>query len=181
MNGRNLAFGLTALLGLLADQATKRWVVANLEPGVDEITLIPQFMSIVHAQNTGAAFSTMEGQMILFLVFTLVAVVVVLDMVRRQPATERFVPFTLGLIFAGAVGNGLDRLLQGHVTDMIKNFAGFEPARSWFIAQVGTNVWPIYNIADSLLLIGVAAFGLHFLFQGEREPVADEDEALEAT
>jgi signal peptidase II len=179
VNPRNLAFGLTALLGIVADQGTKRWVVANLEPGRDEIVLIPDFMSIVHAQNTGAAFSTMEGQMVIFLVFTIIAVFVVLDLVRRQEPLERFVPMTLGMIFAGAVGNGLDRLLQGHVTDMIKNFAGFEPAASWFVERFGTNVWPIYNIADSLLLVGVAAFGLHYLFQGDREPVTDED-AVEA-
>ena len=181
MNRKNLAFGLTALLGILADQGTKRWVIANIEPNVGEIVLIPDFMSLVHVHNTGAAFSTMEGQLVLFIVFTAVAAVVVLDLVRRQEPTEAFVPFTLGLIFAGAIGNGIDRVVQGHVTDMIKNYAGFEPAMSWLVERFHTNVWPIYNVADSMLLVGVAAFGLHFLFQGDREPVADEDDVAEAT
>ncbi|MEQ1502927.1 MAG: signal peptidase II [Myxococcota bacterium] len=177
MNPRNLVFLSTLAVGLLADQATKAWVVANLEVLVDEIQIVPGWFSIVHAQNTGAAFSTMEGQLGLFYVFTAIALVVVLELVRWQLKTARFVPFVLGLILAGALGNGLDRVRMGYVTDFAKAYAGHEPLRSWFIERAGTNVWPIFNVADSLLLIGVALFVGYWLLLRDSEALADEDES----
>src|SRR5687767_14666994 len=117
MDPRNVTFALTLVAGLVLDQLTKAWVVANLALSVDEIDIVPGRLSVVHAQNTGAAFSTMEGALGLFLVFTLVAVVVILDLVRRQPAELRMIPLSLGMILAGAVGNGIDRARLGYVTD----------------------------------------------------------------
>ena len=179
---RNVVFGSTLAAGLVADQVTKRWVEANLEVGIDEIHVIRNWLSIVHAQNTGAAFSTMEGQLPLFLVFTVIAVIVIGDLLRRQPHDLRMVPFSLGLILAGALGNGVDRVRQGYVTDFVKCYAGEEPLRSMLVeSPLGTNVWPIWNVADALLLIGVAVFGLYWLLLGESEvPAEDDDEAREA-
>lgn len=176
MNARNLWFVSTLAAGLLADQVTKLWVARNLEPVVDEIHIIPGWFSLVHAKNTGAAFSTMEGQLGLFLIFTLVAAVVVIHLVRQQPTHLRFVPMTLGLILSGALGNGLDRLRQGYVTDFLKVYAGHDPLRSWFIERTGTNVWPIFNVADSVLLVGVTLFALYWALQREGEVAEDPDD-----
>ena len=174
LNARNLSFTATLLAGIAADQLTKSWVVRHLEHIVDEIQLIPGWFAIVHAQNTGAAFSTMEGQRGLFLVFTVVAVVVIGDLVRRQPANESAVPGILGMILAGALGNGIDRALQGHVTDFLKVYAGQDPLKSWFMERFGTNVWPIFNVADSLLLVGVFLFASYWLVQRDGEIHQDE-------
>lgn len=174
MNPRNVVFATTLLLGLAADQASKVWVAANLELLVDEIPIVPGWFSIVHAQNTGAAFSTMEGQLGLFLVFTLIAVVVILDLVRRLPAESRFIPLSLGLILSGAVGNGLDRLRLGYVIDFLKAYGGHEPLRSQLIERFGTNVWPIFNIADSMLLVGVALFVAYWVMLRDTEVADDE-------
>mgnify|MGYP003474061538 CR=1 FL=1 len=58
-------------------------------------------------------------------------------------------------------------------------YAGNEPLRSWFIeSRFGTNVWPIFNVADSLLLVGVAVFGLYWLLLRDGEVMPD-DEAPE--
>ena len=63
----------------LLDQATKSWTIWMFpRPGIAEVHLIPGFLSLVHAQNFGAAFSSLEGQQTLFLVFTVVATVIVL-------------------------------------------------------------------------------------------------------
>jgi signal peptidase II len=180
VNPRNASFGVSLALCLAADQVTKWWVVANLEHLVDEVQIVPGWFSLVHAQNTGAAFSTMEGQRALFLGFLAVALVVVGDLVRRQPAETRFVPAVLGMILGGALGNGLDRLFQGHVTDFLKVYAGVEPLKSWFVDRFHTNVWPIFNVADSLLLVGVALFGLYWLFQKDGEVRADDVDAPDA-
>jgi signal peptidase II len=177
VNPRNLVFVGTVALGLLLDQVTKSWVVATLDHGVDEVHVIPGWFSLVHARNPGAAFSTLEGQLPLFLVFTAIAVVVILDLVRRQRPSERFLPLTLGLTFAGAVGNGIDRVARGgEVVDFLKVYAGREPLQSWFVERVGTYVWPIFNVADSLLVVGVVLFALYWLFERERDALT-EDEA----
>jgi signal peptidase II len=91
------------------------------------------------------------------------------------------VPFTLGMILAGALGNGIDRLRLGYVVDFFKAYAGEEPLRSWFIDRWGTNVWPIFNVADSMLLVGVALFALRFLTQREGEIADDEEPEADAT
>ena len=176
MNPRNLVFVTTLLLGLAADQASKLWVAANLEFVVDEISIVPGWFSIVHAQNTGAAFSTMEGQQGLFLVFTLIVVPVVGYLVTVQERTARMIPLSLGLVLAGALGNGIDRLRLGYVIDFLKVYTGHEPLRSWFVDRFGTNVWPIFNVADSMLLVGVALFVLHWAMMRDTE-VADEEES----
>lgn len=181
MNPRNVTFALTLAAGLLLDQATKGWVASNLELSVDEIDIVPGWLSIVHAQNTGAAFSSMEGMLGLFLVFTAIAVVVIVDLVRRQPADLKMIPSSLGMILAGALGNGIDRARLGYVTDFVKVYAGEEPLRSWFLERFRTNVWPIFNVADSLLLVGVALFGLYWLLLRDDEVQADEEQAEPAS
>jgi signal peptidase II len=179
VNPRNLVFVIVLAVGVVLDQATKAWVVANLEPVVDEVHIVPGWFSLVHARNTGAAFSTMEGQIGLFLAFTLVAIAVVPWLLMQQPVKSRFMPLILGMILAGAMGNGIDRLRQGYVTDFAKAYAGVEPLRSALIDRVHTNVWPIFNVADSLLLVGVVLFGLYWALQREGE-VLDDDSAPEA-
>ncbi len=173
MNPRNLFFFLTLAVGLLADQATKLWVVRNLEVLLDEIHIVPGVLSVVHAQNHGAAFSTFDGQLWLFLVFTVIALVIILDLFRRLPIEVRFMPFILGMILSGVLGNGLDRVRQAYVTDFIKVYTDQPDVSAWLISSFGTSVWPIFNIADSSLLVGVALFGLHYLIQGDEEPTLD--------
>ncbi len=169
MSPRNLVFATTVALGLLADQLTKSWVVRSLEHGVAELSIVDGWFSFVHARNRGAAFSTFEGQLPLFLIVTIVMIPLLLDLLRRQPPTDRFLPFTLGLVIAGILGNFIDRILRGgEVVDFLKVYAGRDPLRSWFIETVGTNVWPIFNVADSLLVVGVALFLLHWLVERER-------------
>ena len=173
MNPRNLVFVATLVLGILADQATKVWVHANLEHSVDEISIIDGWFSIVHAQNTGAAFSTMEGQQGLFLVFTLIVVPIVVYVLTLQEHQMRVVPMSLGMVLAGALGNGIDRLRLGYVVDFFKVYAGHEPLRSWFYERFGTNVWPIFNVADSLLLVGVALFLVYWALLQDSEVLED--------
>jgi signal peptidase II len=176
VNRRNLVFLATAAGGLLADQLTKAWIVRSLEHGVTEHQIVDGWFSIVHARNPGAAFSMLEGQLPLFLLVTLIAIPILLDLLRRQPPRDRFVPFTLGLVFAGVIGNFVDRVVRGgEVVDFLKVYAGHEPLRSWFISRVGTNVWPIFNVADSLLVVGVTLFLLYWLLEREGEAGAIDD------
>ena len=146
---------------------------ANIRPyvGADEVSVIPNWVSISHAINKGAAFSALadfEYRLAVFFTFTAVAVVVIGVGYRMLAAEDRLVSAALGTLLAGALGNFIDRLWAGQVTDMIKVYAGSEPAKSWFISHFGSSVWPIFNIADSAIWVGVIGFLLAQLFIKDR-------------
>jgi len=175
MSPRTLYFSLTAFVGVVLDQITKLWVASNLEVGGrDGIEIIPNLLSIIHVLNDGAAFSIMRGQLNLFVIFTLVFGVIVLDFARRLPERARVEAITLGMVFGGMIGNFIDRITRGEVVDMVKVYWGWEPGRSWLIDRVGTNVYPIWNVADALLVVGLLAFVLYYFVQGDSEPELDD-------
>lgn len=179
LNRRNLVFLVTAVLGVIADQATKAWVVANVALYRDEIDVLPGFLSIVHAQNPGAALSLLRDfayRHYVFAVFTVIAVIVIVDMFRKLPRSDWFMAGTLGLILSGAVGNAIDRVRQQYVTDFIRVYTEQATLRDWLVGTFGTNEWPTFNVADIALVVGVALFALHHVFVKDE----DRDEASEA-
>ena len=137
---RTAVLFLIALLVVAADQLTKIWVRSYPEwPPIYE----KGFFRLIHVHNTGAAFGLFQDQS-----FTLTIVAVVgialflfwaLFLYRRFPLlTGMSDRIALGLILGGTVGNLVDRLRLGHVTDFI---------------DVG--IWPAFNIADSAIVVGV--------------------------
>ncbi|MEQ1503192.1 MAG: signal peptidase II [Myxococcota bacterium] len=171
MNRRNLVFVIVLLIGLVLDQVTKLWIVANLPEGGGEIRLIPGLFSIVHRQNPGAAFGMFrdwEYRHWMFVAFTVLAAGVILDLFRRLPTTDRFMAATLGLILSGAVGNAIDRIHKQTVTDFLKVYTDIPALKTVLIRMVGTNEWPSFNIADSALVIGVLMYVFHSLFLEEK-------------
>lgn len=177
MSARNITFTVVCILGVLADQLSKAWVVANVELHVGEIPVIPGFMSIVHEQNDGAAFSSFEGMQGMFMVFTVIAVIVLVDMTRRLPANAVYMSATLGMIMSGAIGNAIDRVRFQKVTDFIRVFTDNPSMKEWLIDQIGTNTYPIFNIADSAILVGVLLFLVYSMFLEEAE--VDTDDSAE--
>lgn len=175
---RNLVFFGVTLVGLVLDQLTKAWIVANVRYQTGEIDVIPGFFSIVHARNPGAAFGTLGGfgnRQVVFGIFTVVALYVVFDMLRKLEPTARFVSFALGLILSGALGNALDRVrglsfmpdslaTDGKVTDFLRVYSETPAIKSWLIDNFGTYEWPSFNVADIALVVGVAMLGLHWFF-----------------
>ncbi len=135
---------ISLMLGLtLLDQVTKIWAVANLAKG-SEINLIGDFLTLQLVYNSGAAFSVGNN---FTWVFTLISAVVVLILpVYMYRQENKYVLYVLAVIWAGAVGNLLDRLLRepgfpvGHVVDFIGYY-------HWFVG----------NVADIYLVLGVLA------------------------
>ncbi len=155
-------FGVIAL-----DQGTKWLTRALLRERVDEFMLIPGWFGFTHATNRGAAFSMMEDsphRLTFFLTFTVVAAVVIVVASRLLQTGDRWAAAGLGVLLGGTLGNGIDRAVFGQVTDMIKVAAGSGPLRDWALAQFQTNVWPIFNVADSAIWVGLGIFLLAFLF-----------------
>ncbi len=185
MNRRNIVFALCAVLGLVADQATKAWIVSNI-PYQGENKVIDGFFSLVHYKNPGALFG-IGGDMpygsTIFLVFTLVALVVIADMFRRLPEDDWYMASALGLVLSGALGNGIDRVRFGMVTDFLK-FYTENPGLKGFLEGLGlSNEYPSFNVADAALVVGIGMFLVHYLFlekRGEEKastPPADEPAA----
>lgn len=137
-----------ALLATLAlDQLTKQLVIGWLAPGERwpaADAAISRFFTFTHVHNTGMAFGLGQGRSTLF---ALVATAIVLGLMvyqARLPLGARWLRLALGLQAGGAIGNLVDRLRHGHVTD----FFDFQ-------------VWPVFNVADSAIFIGVAILAWH--------------------
>jgi signal peptidase II len=179
MSARNITFAVVCIIGVLLDQLTKAWVVANVELHYGAIPIIPGFLSIVHEQNEGAAFSSFSGMQGMFMVFTIIAVIVLIDLARRLPADALYMSATLGMIMSGAIGNAIDRVRFQRVTDFIRVYTDDPALRDWLVnSWVGTNTYPIFNVADSAILVGVVLFLIHSMFLEEAE-VEPEDEVEE--
>lgn len=176
MNPRNLLFSATAAVGLILDQATKWWVMHNLPEGSGEIVVIPGFFSLVNARNPGAAFGLLrdfEYRHWVFVAFTVVAGVVIVDMFRKLKPSDAFMGAALGLVLSGAVGNAIDRVRYRLVTDFLRVYVDTPSIKQWMIATFGTNEWPSFNVADAALVVGIGMFVVHQLFLEKKETVSE--------
>jgi signal peptidase II len=142
-----LAGGVVAL-----DQATKTWVLALFQPG--ESVVVTSFFNLVLFFNAGASFSFLADaggwQRWLFTGLALVVSVWLAVLLRRH-ANEGLMPLSLTLILGGAVGNVIDRIRFGAVTD----FLHFHWQEYFF---------PAFNVADSCITVGVVLMIWHELF-----------------
>jgi signal peptidase II len=153
-------FGLVSLAVLVLDQWTKHLAESSLA-GRPPLTLVPGLLDLVHVENTGVAFGLFAAGSSTFGVLTLtllgmIALALVLYYFWRTPDTNRGVLFSLALILGGAVGNLVDRVMSGSVTDFIDVY-------------VGTHHWPTFNAADSAITIGIVLLTFDALFG--RRPV----------
>lgn len=177
-------FAVWTVVLIALDQATKIWIVNNIRLGGKKIEVIPGFFDLVHAQNRGAAMGmldTFEYRMHVFAVFTVVALVVLGQMLMQLPDDDRFQATGLGLITSGAIGNAIDRVHKQSVTDFLRVWTDNEIAvdllGGWFGHRTmqGGPVkwveWPSFNVADAAIMIGLGLFVIHWLFLEKDEEV----------
>lgn len=166
--------GLVALAFVILDQITKIWVVKNIRYQVEEIPVFDTSwlsFSLVHAQNRGAAFGVMSGQITFFIVFTILAVGLLVFMLREVPDEDRFQATAIGLIMSGALGNLIDRIDKGSVTDFLRFFTNHPTLKGWLIkSPLGSNEWPSFNVADAAIVVGLGMFAIHYLFLEKDQP-----------
>ena len=138
--------GAVAAVVIVVDQLTKAAIRSGIALG-EQHKFLPG-VQLVHVKNTGVAFSLLSGGGALVLVFTLAALVALVGYLAWRPGRP-YLWLPTGLLIGGAIGNLIDRIAGGAVTDFIK-----------------LPLWPAFNVADMSITFGVLA--LLWVLEGPR-------------
>ena len=156
-----VAFWFMVIIAVIADQATKSAVRFLIPVGSAPRTLIPGVLDLVRVENTGAAFSIGQGSSWLFVACAVLAFVVSCTLVWRNDLPLPLV-FSLACVAGGGVGNMIDRLANGSVTDFLAtSFIDF----------------PVFNVADIFVTCGViVSLALYLRWEASQGTGKSEDE-----
>lgn len=158
MNNRYLFLIAVALPVIILDQATKLFIVRTLEFH-GTITVVENFFEIIHTRNQGAAFGFLRDSSVrlpFLITVSIVAAVVVLAVFRKLRPDQKVTAWGLALVFAGAVGNLIDRIRLGEVIDFL-NVHWYE------------HFWPAFNVADSAICVGVGLLAVDMIREERRK------------
>ena len=140
------------MLGVvIADQLSKSAVEDGIVPG-EEHRLLPG-IQLVNTRNRGVAFGFLPGSHTAVTILIALALVVLLGYFVRH-STQRLIWLPTGMLFGGAIGNIIDRVRAGAVTDFVKLPLG----------------WPPFNLADAAITLGVVIFVLLLDQRRQRQP-----------
>jgi len=159
-----LVFGL-ALLVLLADQLSKAWVRRSLVMGVtvDPLPWLRPVLRFTYITNTGAAFGLFPDLGVFYIVVSFIVIGFIVFFYRNLPAEPWILAVSLGLQLGGSLGNLTDRLrFGGQVTDFLD--FNFWPMQDW----------PLFNVADSSLVLGACILAAFLLFSKDALGTLDE-------
>jgi signal peptidase II len=145
MTGR-VTFVVVAAIVFVFDRITKSIVSSQVAYGT-EVPLIGHFVGITNVRNSGAAFGFAPAGAGLFLIASVIVAIGLAVYVARNPGTA-WSDGVLGLIMGGTLGNGYERLVNGTVTDF-----------------VNVHFWPVFNVADSAISIGVVLLIASYLLR----------------
>ena len=137
---------------IASDQLSKLWIRTHLAIG--ESTPLIGRLSLIHIRNTGSAFGLLANQTFLIIVISIAALLFILLFLRYISPTTTLSIVAIGLLMGGALGNLIDRLRFGSVTDFIY-------FRLW-----GNFHWPAFNIADASIVVGVCLLIYSFYRSG---------------
>lgn len=167
MSRRWKIFTIVGVLSLLADQLTKIWARAELPTFTipdgrtfgKAVEVIPNFWDWRLSQNPGAAFGIFgdtSGARIFLSIIGVVAIAAIVWMVKKAREDQVRLAWALGLVIGGAVGNLIDRIYSGVVTDFV-------------VWKYYSTEWPTFNVADVTLVIGVGLLFLDLNAEAKRE------------
>jgi signal peptidase II len=156
---RSLYFSLSAVV-ILLDRLTKLYVARHVELYFGHVQVIPNFFSITHVENTGAAFSLFADWPLrvrapLLVGFSTLAMIVVGYLLWHSAAKFTWSALALAFILGGAIGNLYDRIRYGRVTDFLHFY-------------IGSHTWPDFNLADSAIVCGALLLCMELIFGGKQ-------------
>ena len=137
-------------LGIVGvDQLVKYLIVSNI-PLFGQAPLVPGIMKLTYVQNTGAAFSLLQGMQWLFVViFVLLTALLVFEYFKKPMPFTKFERFCIAAVYGGGLGNMIDRVFWGYVVDMFQTeFINF----------------PVFNVADIFITCGCILLMIHIAF-----------------
>ena len=155
-----MGFYLIALAIVLVDQVTKAIVLRSMRLG-QSIPIVPGYLDLTFVLNPGAAFSFLATlpesiRNPFFIAISVAAAILIILYRARHLRGNRLASVSLGLVLGGAVGNLIDRLRFGVVVDFVD-------------AHVHQYHWPVFNVADSAISVGVTLLLLEMLLDWRRE------------
>ena len=140
---------------LVLDQITKFIIASSMKVG-DSFEVIPNFLNITSHRNDGAAWGILSGKMSFFFIITIIILFVLIVFYIKEAKNNLLMQIAISLLFAGALGNFIDRVLHGEVVDFVDTYI------------FGYN-FPIFNVADSSLTIGVLLIIIALLTDMKKE------------
>ncbi|PTJ21853.1 signal peptidase II [Staphylococcus simulans] len=142
---------------LILDQFTKSYIVKTMSVG-DSYSVIPGFLNITSHRNTGAAWGILSGKMGFFFLVTIIVLGLLTYFYVKEARGHFWMQMAISLLFAGALGNFIDRMKNGEVVDFIDTYIfGYD--------------FPIFNVADSSLTVGVILILILLLFDSKKNKV----------
>jgi signal peptidase II len=157
MKPRYTLFAVLTVVGLLLDQATKLYIDRTMQL-FDSIPVLTNFFHITYVRNRGAAFSFLSDaswRLPFFIVISLVASIAILVAFHKLRNDQKLAQVSLAMIFSGAIGNLIDRVRLGEVIDFLD--------AHWY-----RHHWPAFNVADSLICVGVFLLAVDMLLEDKR-------------
>ncbi|PGN85382.1 lipoprotein signal peptidase LspA [Bacillus cereus] len=149
-----MIYYVIALFVIAIDQISKWLIVKNMELGTS-IPIIDNVLYITSHRNRGAAWGILENKMWFFYIITVVFVVFIVFYMKKYAKTDRLLGISLSLILGGAIGNFIDRVFRQEVVDFIHVY-------------IFSYNYPVFNIADSALCIGVVLIIIQTLLEGKK-------------
>ena len=157
MKPRYTLFATIAIVGILIDQITKIAVDRSMQL-FDSIPIVEHFFHLTYVRNRGAAFSFLSNaswRLPFFITVSIIAAIVILVAFQKMRDDQKLAHTSLALIFSGAVGNLIDRIRLGEVIDFLD--------AHWY-----RHHWPAFNVADSLICVGVFLLAIDMFLEEKR-------------
>lgn len=157
MNQRYTLFAAISIIGIVIDQITKIYIDRSMQL-YDSIPIIDNFFHLTYVRNRGAAFSFLSNaswRLPFFITVSIIAAIVILIAFKKMRDDQRLAHTSLALIFSGAIGNLIDRIRLGEVIDFLD--------AHWY-----GHHWPAFNVADSLICVGVFLLAIDMVLEEKR-------------
>ena len=161
-----MLYVILSVVLVIADQLTKALTVKNI-PFEESINVISGILSFTYIKNTGAAWGIFSGRRYFFIIFTALVLIALTFVIIKKRTSNKIFNFAISLIYAGAIGNFLDRIFRhGSVVDMIKlDFINY----------------PVFNFADCCVVVGAVLLCVYIVFYDDADKARKKEKTAESS